>query len=190
MWSSIAEAEIFSLREILSADSDESGVSKDLSTFKCERDSDVERFLKEGAIPFEKAHKSRTYIVVRRDSARERELKILAYFSIALSNMKIRDTVSRSRRKRLSGIFEDSETPCYLIGQLAKNDTYEGDIQGKELIEYALSMFKIAHDLVGGRFVRVDCKNIPHLVEFYKANGFGELQTDDKTGLLQLVRFL
>jgi hypothetical protein len=51
-------------------------------------------------------------------------------------------------------------------------------------------MFKIAHDLIGGRFVRVDCKNIPQLVEFYKANGFGELQTDDKTGLLQLVRFL
>ncbi len=190
MWSSIAEREIFSLREILSADSDGSVVSKDLSSFKCGRDPDVEGFLKENAIPFEKAHKSRTYIVVNRESATQRELRILAYFSIALSNMKISDTVSKTTRRRLSGIFEDSETPCYLIGQLAKNDIYEGDIQGKELIEYALSMFKIAHDLVGGRFVRVDCKNIPHLVDFYKANGFGELQTDDKTGLLQLVRFL
>lgn len=43
--------DLFSLREILSADSDESAVSKDFSTFKCERDSDVERFLKEDAIP-------------------------------------------------------------------------------------------------------------------------------------------
>ena len=178
------------MREILSADPDESVISKDLTSFKCRRDSDIERFLKEKAVPFEKAHKSRTYIVVKRESVGERELEILAYFSIALSSMKIKDTVSRTKRKKLCGIFEDRETPCYLIGQLAKNDPYRGDVQGKELVEYALGMFRTAHDLVGGRFVRVDCKNIPCLVDFYKVNGFRELQTDDKTGLLQLVRFI
>jgi hypothetical protein len=83
------------LREILSVDPDESVISKDLTSFKCRRDSDIETFLKEKAVPFEKAHKSRTYIVVKRRSVGDRELEILAYFSIALSSMKIKDTVSK-----------------------------------------------------------------------------------------------
>lgn len=161
-----------------------------MSSFRCRFDSDVERFIKEKAIPFEKAHRSRTYIVVNRESAAEKELEIMGYFSIALSNMKIKDTVSRSQRRKLSGIFEDRETPCYLIGQLAKNDPHREHIRGRELVEYALNLFRTAHDLVGGRFVRVDSKNTPCLVDFYQACGFRKLQTDAKTGLLQLVRFL
>lgn len=161
-----------------------------MSTFECKLDSDIEEFLRTKAIPFEKADKSRTYLIVKKKSAGEKELEILAYFSIALSNMDIQESVAKSQRRRLSGIFEDKVIPCYLIGQLAKNDPYSDEIEGNELIEYAMVMFKTVHDLVGGRFVRVDCKNIPCLVDFYKENGFRKLQTDDKTGLLQLVRFL
>lgn len=104
--------------------------------------------------------------------------------------MKIQKSVTKSQRRKLSGIFTDKVVPCYLIGQLAKNDPYSDEIEGNELVEYAMGMFKTVHDLVGGRFARVDCKDIAFLVDFYKENGFRKVQTDDKTGLLQLVRFL
>jgi len=178
------------LREILHVSQDDSRVSNDLSGFECKLDSDIERFLKTMAIPFEKAHKSRTYLVVKKASAGQKELEILAYFSVALSSMKIQKSVSKAQMRRLNGIFADDEVPCYLIGQLAKNDPYCEEINGKELIEYAMSIFKIGHDLVGGRFVRVDCRNIARLTDFYKQNGFRQLQMDGETGLLQFVRFI
>jgi len=161
-----------------------------LSTFRCRRDSDIEDFLRNKAIPFEKAHKGRTYLVVGKESAESKELRIQAYFSLALSNMRIQKGVSRTQRKRLNGIFADDLVPCFLIGQLARNDQHPEEIGGDEIVAHAMSICKMGHDLVGGRFVRVDCRDIPGLVDFYERNGFRRLQTDDKTGLLQLVRFI
>jgi hypothetical protein len=127
---------------------------------------------------------------VGKESAESKELQIQACFSLALSNMRVQKGVSRTQRRRLNGIFEDDLVPCFLIGQLARNDQYPEEIGGDEIVAHAMSICKMGHDLVGGRFVRVDCRDIPGLVDFYERNGFRRLQTDDKTGLLQLVRFI
>jgi hypothetical protein len=104
--------------------------------------------------------------------------------------MRIQKSVSRNQRRRLSGMFEDELVPCFLIGQLARDDRHADDIRGDEIVAHALSICRMGHDLVGGRFVRVDCRDICGLVDFYARNGFRRLQVDDRTGLLQMVRFL
>ena len=189
MWSIIPGKEIFSLRDFLKLAGDESLVSKELSRFECKLDSETETFLRKKAIPFEKAHKSRTYLVVKEELVRGRHLTILAYFSVALSITEIQGTVSRTKRKELDGMFDNKNVPCYLIGQLAKNHKFKGEIDGRELVDYAMNMFRVGHELVGGRFVRVDCKKNDCVVRFYENNGFHRLQ-ENEDGLLEFTRFL
>lgn len=159
-----------------------------MAGFRCVRDSDVEGFLREDAIPFEKAHKSRTYLVVKRRPANQ-DLAILGYFSLAISWMRISQDVSRSKVRKLNGIGEKRDVSCYLIGQLGKNDEYSGDIDGNRLISYAMSLLQNGHEQLGGRFVRVDCRDVKALCKFYERNGFTSYQKDRTSSLMQLVRY-
>jgi len=173
---------------MLKPGSDLSRIKKDLAGFKCVRDFDVEGFLREDAIPFEKAHKSRTYLVVKK-RPRNQDLAILGYFSLAISRMRISKGVSRSKVRKLNGIGEKRDVPCYLIGQLGKNDEYSGDIDGNRLISYAMSFLQNGHEQLGGRFVRVDCRDVTALCKFYERNGFTSYQKDRESNLIQSVRY-
>ena len=162
-----------------------------MSSFKCSKDSDIQDFLCNNAIPFEKAHKSRTYIILDPASIEKEELDILAYFSVAIDHLLIREKVSKSFKKKLNGIFSDDRVPCYLVGQLARNDSFsKEDIHGEEILDYAFNVLMDAHDLVGGRFVRVDCKDCEQIKAFYVNNHFTLLPDKEDHGLCQLVKFL
>lgn len=176
------------MREMLKPGSDLTKVSADLAGFRCARDSDIEEFLRQDAIPFEKAHKSRTYLIVKKQPL-DHGIAILGYFSLAISRMRISKGVSRTKIRKLNGIGERRDVPCYLIGQLGKNDDYSGEIDGTRLITYAMSFLMNGHEQLGGRFVRVDCRDIAALCEFYERNGFVRYQQDRESGLMQLVRY-
>lgn len=51
-----------------------------LDHFKCEKDPDIEKFLKEKAIDFESLNKSRTYLIYDLDDLLSGKKYILAYF--------------------------------------------------------------------------------------------------------------
>ncbi len=46
------------------------------------------------------------------------------------------------------------------------------------------------YDLIGGRFVLIECNDHPKLISFYERNNFVRLQKDGEDGLVQMVRFL
>ncbi|EAX46811.1 conserved hypothetical protein [Thermosinus carboxydivorans Nor1] len=115
-------------------------------------------------------------------------LEILAYFSVALKVVKIAPGITRSKAKKLDGLYSNIEqTPGYLIGQLAKNDAAADRIGGKEILDYAFAIIARAFSAVGGRFVLVECADKPKLLSFYETNGFQFLQKTDK--LVQMVKF-
>ncbi len=116
--------------------------------------------------------------------------EILAYYSLAIDITVVGNDVSSTQRKRLNGIFDGDQIPCYLIGQMGKNDGYLDAIDGDELLGLALNTLWEAHRSVGGRFVRVDCKPHKKLLKFYSNHGFKLLQHNKETGLCELVRFL
>lgn len=176
------------MKDILDTGVDESSILRDFLKFECRREPEIERFLREKAIPFERAHKSRTYLIANSGGGDE-AIAIMAYVSVALSNMKIKADVSKSMRKRMNGIFQNDEVPCYLIGQLGKNDRYSNEVEGRELVNSAMNILRIGHRVAGGRFVRVDCKRNDNLIKFYEENGFKVVQIDEKSGLLQFARF-
>lgn len=161
-----------------------------MTGFECKLDSDIEEFIRTKAIPYEKAHKCRTYLFLGSDFFRVPRPMIIAYLSIALSNTKLNPDVSNTMKKRMDGIFKNDEAPCYLIGQIAKNDRYPGEIDGRDLIECAIKIIRIGHKAVGGRFIRVDIKNNEKLIRFYEENGFNRFTASARADLIPLVRFL
>ena len=80
--------------------------------------------------------------------------------------------------------------PCYVLGQLGKNDEYWHDIDGHEIIDYAMHFLIDAHKIVGGCCVRIDCKDHDGLISFYKKNGFVFIQKNEDGDLLQFIRLL
>jgi hypothetical protein len=177
------------LKGILDTYGDESAIAAKLTGFECRLDPDIEQFLRQWAIPFEKAHKCRTYLFIDGEFVKVTRPKIVAYLSVAISNLKLRPEVSKTMKKRLDGIFQNDECPCYLIGQLGKDDKYSDEIEGRELISYAMDVIRTGQRAVGGRFVRADVRRNEKLIRFYERNNFIKIQADENSNFIQFVRF-
>ncbi len=149
-----------------------------LSRYKCDLNRDVEYFLKEKAIVFSKQDIARTYIVT--SQYREQEV-IVGYFAITnkVTNIKKVKLSETKRKKLLKFAIYDKESKSYnislpLIGQLGKNydNGYNDLISGDILLKMACDKIKEAQELMGGRFVFLECEDKAKLEEFYQNNGF------------------
>lgn len=120
----------------------------------------------------------------------EGEPGIFAFFSIGISHMDIRPEVPGRYRRKLNVILKKPTVPCYVLGQLGKNEPYKNAITGKEIIDYAMQFLIDAHKIVGGCCVRIDCKDIDRLKSFYIDNGFEYIQKNEAGDLLQYIRLL
>jgi len=171
---------------------DEEKVKTLLDTFSCSKNSDVENFLKNSAILFEKLNKSRTYLIFKKGTA-----DILAYFTLTISIKIVDENVSKKTLKRLNGMSkEKKEFPVYLIGQLGKNDKFWNEIEGKEILQEAIDTRCNANELVGGRVILVETLNNEKLIKFYEGNGFKILQkrvdkkVDKNTGKEIIIEYV
>ena len=93
-------------------------IDKLLSSFSVERNADVERFAHINAIPYEKANKGRTYILVDAD------MYPLGYFTLGLGRLEYSADIPERLWKKLRGVGDGDATvlSCILLGQLARND--------------------------------------------------------------------
>lgn len=177
-----------------------------LKEYKCELNNDVEYFLKEKAIEFSKQDISRTFIVMSQYQGKE---VIVGYFAIANKSTTIKKFIlSNTKRKKLLKYAEyDNENKGYtialpLIGQLGKNynNGYNKLITGDILLKFACDKIKETQDILGGRYVFLECEDNKKLKEFYEENGFEcfgkrNLEKDERKRnsgeyLLQMLRDL
>ena len=172
-------------------------ISNILSSFICDEDKDIENFLYEKAVMFEKASKSRTYLVFDEELFSQGIPTILAYFSISLKALILPEDMSVRKRKEMDGFSGKiygrpvREIPCYLIGQLARSSKFtKSIISGADIIDMAMSVIKTSYDLVGGRWVLIECRNNPKLIEFYTENGFTGIlnNPDGDIPMVQMIR--
>lgn len=149
-----------------------------LSKYKCELNRDVEYFLKEKAIVFSKQDIARTYIVT---SQYKKQEVIVGYFAITnkVTNIKKVKLSETKRKKLLKFAIYDKESKSYnislpLIGQLGKNydNGYNNLISGDIILKMACDKIKEVQELMGGRFVFLECEDKSKLEEFYQNNGF------------------
>ena len=56
-------------------------------------------------------------------------------------------------------------------------------------IHYAIDAVNVAHNTIGGRFIKIDCEDVPQLMELYERNGFVLIQKDHDNDLNELAMF-
>lgn len=149
------------------------------------------------AIEFEELQKAKTYLLIDEQYLREHhDMRILGYFTIALKVFEVPDSLSIRARKNLDGFSGKandkriSYIPCYLIGQLARNDgVTREEMPGDVLLQTALEVIQRCVQIVGGRFAMIECKNDPKLTSFYHTNGFSEIGFDveDSKPMVQML---
>ena len=153
-------------------------VSNELSAFSCPKNQDIECYLKNKAILFQKSNLSPTYLVY---ATIEEKPMLVGYFTITLKSLYIhKDSVTRSMENRIRkfGKYDpDSkkyDIPCILIAQLGKNYGIEDGnlIKGRDLLNFALEKVQEAQRIAGGKIVFLECEDNPKLISFYRANGF------------------
>jgi len=173
---------------------DDSVLVHELGKFQCTKNADVEHFLHENSLTFEKAAKSRTYLAVTTTTLQVEEvtLEITGYFTLALKHLTLDEEISRSKLRKVNGLFipDNNVVVGFLIGQLGKSDQFKDQISGKQLLDAAQIVIRNTRRLIGGRFIIVECIPKTKLIEFYHDYGFELIQYDQLDGMAQLVYFL
>ena len=173
-----------------------------LSSFSCAYDEDIQNFLHNRAVEFERLSKSRTYLIVSEEQFENPEIAfdeftIYGYISLAVKVFTVPEETSNRQRQQLDGFSakehgkQISNFPCYLIGQLARNSNVPKEsISGAELLNFAYDIIAISVDAVGGRNILVECHNNKKLVQFYLDNEFYKISQmpDENQTMIQMIR--
>lgn len=185
----------------------ENQVKSILSSFVCEKNKDVQMFLRDKAVEFSKQGLAKTTLVYW-VSDDEVEKYLVGYFTVASKYLCVsKDSISKNLAKKMNahGTFNlntrEYIVPAPLIAQLGKNfaDGNNYLISGAELLQMAVDKVKSIQEELGGKFVYLECETKEKLVQFYKNNGFtefGKRRKDrdeievDGEYLVQLLKYL
>lgn len=161
-----------------------------LSTFVNTKDKDIERFLREKAVDFQKRSWCNTYLLISK-ADNEYGLKIEGYFTLSLRVLSFGDGVSKNMRKKLNNGINTDSIPVILIGQLGKHIDAEngvvGDTCAEDLIFHAVQVIQEVNDLVPCKCVLLECeKGRNGLRELYTSLGFSQIESD--SDYIQLIK--
>jgi hypothetical protein len=142
-----------------------------IEEFSCVKDSDVEAFIKEKSIRYERSGLSRTYLYITQDGE---NTGIVAYFSVAITSTDF-EGISKSRKAKVLGGKPGRDTKDHfggiLIAQLARGDAFDSsDINGREMILDAEKIIDQGRYYLGGRIMYLDCRE--PLIDFYRESGY------------------
>lgn len=157
-------------------------VKKLLKTFTCAKNLDVQDFLHNKAITFERYLRTRTYLYVSNENK-----SVMAYFSIGITYL-LANQLSKDIIKFLDGYTDEIVAlPCYLIGQLGKSDKCSEKI-GNFLLDDALSFIDKSQDILSGRFVLIDAVNDEKVIDFYKENSFVDIESAKNLKSIKMIK--
>jgi len=146
-------------------------LDKLIEGFSCSADPDVELFLKNNSINYERKGLSRTYLYICDSDGLSR---IVAYFTVAITATSF-EKISKSRKASVLGFKPGRDAKDHfsglLVGQLGRADGFcPTDINGQEMIEDAEKLIEKGRYFLGGKIVYLDCKE--QLIKLYQNNGY------------------
>lgn len=157
-------------------------VKKLLKTFSCTKNTDIQDFLYNKAITFERYLRTRTYIYTSNV-----DKSVIAYFSIGITYL-LTNQLNKNAIKCLDGYTSEIiALPCFIIGQLGKSDKYNKKI-GNFLLDDALHFIDKSQAMLSGRFVLIDSVNEDKVIEFYRENSFIEIQKDANLKSIKMIK--
>jgi len=153
-------------------------------SFTCPRNIDVETFLKNKAIRFEKTGTSRTYLILNNENG-----EILGYFSLSFKSLAL-DTskISATQVKRLDGISKHAKNiKVFLIGQIGKNSQIENNpLSLKIILSEIYGVIAQVQSLIGGRVIVLECEDHPRLINLYESHGYKVIDITEQESLKTL----
>ncbi|MCB4765170.1 MAG: hypothetical protein LGB00_05090 [Sulfurovum sp.] len=174
---------LFSLSEIIENKNSRGGVKKLLKTFSCTRNRDLQDFLYNRAVTFEKNLRSRTYLYINNTTQ-----EVAAYFTITINTLHT-DSISPEVIELLDGYKNDvASIPCFLIGQLGKSDKFEPRKIGEYILNDAIEIIDQSQKSLGGRFILLDAINKEQLIKFYEANAFFPIEEDPHSESIKMIK--
>lgn len=172
---------------------DDDFVQLALDAFDCFRDDDVELFLRRYAVVNERNGASRSYMAIDELAFADGRIRVVAFFTIAVTVADY-SSVSNRRRRKIMGnvpyVGSKNHFPGYLLAQLARSDEYSHqDFDCSSLIVQAERLVKKAVETVGGQIIYLDCKR--SLVLYYERQGYSVLHdSENESGLLKMFKYL
>lgn len=177
----------------------EDEVKSILSEFSCQKNPEIENFVKKSAIDFAKKKMSITYLVVDATES-VRAIFTLTHKAIELTNENLSNTM-RKRIQRYSKLDEGTgsfNVSAFLIAQFGKSDTYstEKNISGDALMDFTFEVLTAVQHDIGGGLVYLECEDREKLLNFYSSElnqffKFGERYSEeDDVKYIQLFRFI
>ncbi|MCB4762230.1 MAG: hypothetical protein LGB78_04345 [Sulfurovum sp.] len=174
---------LFSLSEIIENKNSRGGVKKLLKTFSCTRNRDLQDFLYNRAVTFEKNLRSRTYLYINNTTQ-----EVAAYFTITINTLHT-DSISPEVIELLDGYKNDvASIPCFLIGQLGKSDKFEPRKIGEYILNDAIEIIDQSQKSLGGRFILLDAINKEQVIKFYEANAFFPIEEDPHSESIKMIK--
>ncbi|MBZ8174742.1 hypothetical protein [Staphylococcus delphini] len=184
--------EVISLSSLIN-NFEEDEVKSILNTFESrdfsgsDSSHEVESFLKEKAIYYDKNDFSKTHLIF---SSYKGNKILIGYYSIGINSIRFTKKQLSRYSSKLKGQLKnkanknDKETgnielTCYLIGQIGKNFKNEAiksySLNGAKILELAYQTILEAQSLTGGSFVYLEYEDTDKLRNMYKNFGFKEL---------------
>ena len=163
------------------------------SKFKCPQETDLEDFLVNKAINYEKDKIGKTYLFINESDLKSGIFTIDAYVTLATKSVDITQMSSKMKRKMLGnypGRDSISSVTAFLIGQLGRAEYCDkSQISGEDLLNESYSIFKQSSILVGGNVIVLECRE--HMYnKFYERHGFRkELNSDNLFELFRKANF-
>ena len=158
-------------------------IKKLLKTFKCSVNKDIENFLHNKAITFEKKLRAKTYLLFDKGNK-----KLAGYFSIAISVLYANE-VKEKILLEIGDLQTRRDIPCLLIGQIAKSDDYKDVKLGNFLMEHAIKKLEIVNKIIGGRFILLDAINNKKIIKFYESFGFFAIERSNRDSIKMIRPF-
>lgn len=166
------------LGEIINKGYDKEKIENAFKKFSCHREEDLENFLVDKAITYEKTDIGKTYLCLDKEKLENKEFVIMAYFTIAQRAVDI-SALSPNKRRKMLGSFPGRDSikaiSAFLIGQLGRCDDYSSEeFSGQQLLNECYHAISLAARIVGGKLLVLECRE--HMYEkFYKNQGFKKL---------------
>lgn len=137
--------------------------TKEASKFSTISNPSLTEYLKNNALRMNDQNSVRTFIVINTDT-----LEMIGYFCLKIVNIRFGDEVSSKLKKKISSEAKNNnEFQAILITKLARNDAYKGEIKGKTIMEYALSIGHEIYKSTALRHICVDWYDSIELESFY-----------------------
>ncbi|HDN3472593.1 TPA: hypothetical protein RUV33_002213 [Staphylococcus aureus] len=200
---------VISLSELLTGDKQEvkrkiPSVLNILNSFETisisgsESAHDVDLFLKNKSIAFDRQNLSRTHLVFSQFKSKQ---ILVGYFTISnkplVFTKRMLDKISNTLKKKL---YQKGETHSgndnliiqrYLIAQIGKNYSEEAlatkPINGNDLLSLAYEKVLEGANIFGGSYIWIEYEDVYRLREFYRKFGFTEIKDHTSENNLKMA---